>query len=199
MALLQWILQFGSYGYLDNRVGIYMRQGQQIALFVLLGVVVGMVILLVRLSRATSYLSDDPAACINCHVMDSAYASWLRGSHGTVAVCNDCHLPHHNPVAKLMAKARDGMRHSFIFTIRREPQVMKLAWYAEPAMQQNCMRCHDSQMLHVRVAGVEERRCWDCHHNIHGKVISLSATPHARRPELPRAGVGFGSNNEEKR
>jgi len=166
----------------------FMRPRQRMLLCVLLGVALGMAVLLVRLSRAPSYLSDDPGACINCHVMNSAYASWLRGSHGRVAVCNDCHLPHNNPVAKYMSKARDGTRHSFIFTFRLEPQVLQLAGYAQPAMQQNCLRCHDAQMMHVRLAGVTERRCWDCHQNIHGDVISLSATPHARRPDVPRAG-----------
>jgi cytochrome c nitrite reductase small subunit len=36
----------------------------------------------VHISRAASYLSDEPEVCINCHVMDNAYATWRHGSHG---------------------------------------------------------------------------------------------------------------------
>ena len=28
-----------------------------------------------------SYLSDDPASCINCHVMQPHYDAWARSSH----------------------------------------------------------------------------------------------------------------------
>ena len=38
------------------------------------GVAVGMALLVARLANATSYLSDSPETCINCHVMTDAYA-----------------------------------------------------------------------------------------------------------------------------
>ena len=41
-----------------------------------------------------SYLSDDPAVCKNCHIMNEQYDGWRHGSHHGVATCNDCHLPH---------------------------------------------------------------------------------------------------------
>ena len=41
-----------------------------------------------------SYLSDDPEVCVNCHIMQSQYDSWLKASHHDVANCVDCHLPH---------------------------------------------------------------------------------------------------------
>ncbi len=34
-----------------------------------LSIGLGMAVLVVRISNATSYLSDEPEACINCHVM----------------------------------------------------------------------------------------------------------------------------------
>lgn len=74
-----------------------------------------------RIANATSYLSDSPQTCINCHVMTDAYASWQRGSHGRVAVCVDCHVPHSNLVAKYAYKSRDGLKHSCVFTMRKEP------------------------------------------------------------------------------
>ena len=38
------------------------------------------------------------------------------------------------------------------------------------------------------MAAVTERRCWDCHSGVHGRVISLSGTPNAHRPPIPAAG-----------
>jgi cytochrome c nitrite reductase small subunit len=40
-----------------------------------------------------SYLSSDPRACINCHIMNDQYAAWAMGDHRSFAKCNDCHLP----------------------------------------------------------------------------------------------------------
>ena len=44
-------------------------------------------------AKGFSYLTDDPKACTNCHVMEPMYNSWQRGSHHAVTVCNDCHTP----------------------------------------------------------------------------------------------------------
>jgi len=160
----------------------------QIGIYGLVGAAVGVALLLTRIANATSYLSDDPLTCINCHVMTDAYASWQRGSHSRVAVCVDCHVPHSNLVAKYAYKARDGMKHSYVFTMRNEPQVLELSAPAVPVVQANCVNCHSSQLAMVRLAGATERRCWDCHTNIHGEVRSLSASPSMLRPGLPAAG-----------
>ena len=45
-------------------------------------------------SRAWTYLSDDPATCVNCHIMGPYYATWNHSSHSRNATCNDCHVPH---------------------------------------------------------------------------------------------------------
>ena len=42
-------------------------------------------------SRAWTYLSDDPATCVNCHIMGPYYATWNHSSHSRNATCNDCH------------------------------------------------------------------------------------------------------------
>lgn len=160
----------------------------RVAVFAMSGVVLGMAVLVVHISRATSYLPDDPTACINCHVMEPAYAGWRNSSHATEATCNDCHLPHQNPVAKLARKARDGTRHTYVFTFRLEPQVIHLASSAVSVVQENCLRCHHDQLQMIRLAGVAERRCWDCHQSPHGPVTGLSSAPDARRPDLPPAG-----------
>lgn len=155
------------------------------------GIVIGAGLVVARIGNATSYLSDAPDACINCHVMTDAYASWQRGSHGRVAVCVDCHLPHDNIVAKTAFKTKDGIKHSYMFTMRKEPQVLKLSKGAVPVVQGNCLRCHANQFAMIRLAKPEERKCWDCHGDMHGQAHNLSASPQVLRPRLPDAGLDW--------
>jgi len=160
-------------------------------------VITGLFLLILRISNAFSYLSDDPRACINCHVMTTEYASWQRSSHARVAACNDCHVPQSNPISKYAFKASDGLRHSFMFTFRLEPQVIQIKKAGANVVQLNCMRCHENQLhrtylsktidLEERDAGIG-RFCWDCHRETpHGRVKSLSAYPYARVPVLEPA------------
>jgi hypothetical protein len=65
-------------------------------------------------ARGYSYLTDDPAACANCHVMAEQFQGWSRGSHRSVAVCNDCHeRAGHNQTraAGLLGLTRDQIRY----------------------------------------------------------------------------------------
>jgi cytochrome c nitrite reductase small subunit len=110
-----------------------------------------------------------------------------------VAHCNDCHVPHNNVFNKYYFKAKDGLRHATIFTLRAEPQVIFIKEEGKAAVQQNCIRCHEKLLIenhaiarfeasqHFR----EERSCVDCHrYTPHGRVNSLTATPHAQVPQL---------------
>jgi len=151
-----------------------------------LGVLVGLVAMTLHISRATSYLTEDPSACVNCHIMAPQYASWEKGSHGRVATCNDCHVPQ-DLMRKYAYKAYDGTRHAFMFTFRMEPQVIRMHSTGERVVQENCVRCHGEMMeTSLAVAGsahTQERRCWDCHRGVpHGRVNSLASAPHARVP-----------------
>lgn len=150
-----------------------------------------------RASNAVAYLSDDAEGCLNCHVMVNAHGTWARGSHGRSTVCNDCHVPHTNPIATMAFKASDGLRHAYVFTRRMEPQVLELNRAAIPVIQENCLRCHGERLTMIRLAGASERRCWDCHRNIHGDVRSLSSTPFVRRPQIPPAGI-LGSPRDDR-
>ena len=159
----------------------------------LLGILFGLVFLILRLSNAPSYLSDDPVACMNCHVMAPQYATWERGSHGRVATCNDCHVPHENMVRTYMFKAQDGLRHASVFTFRLEPQVIQIKQAGKEVVQENCLRCHDHLTSLARIGTQsfvetqhgEGKACWDCHRDVpHGRVSSLASTPYARVPVL---------------
>ncbi len=157
---------------------------QRTLLLVFLGALVGMGLYLVRISNFFSYLSDDPRACINCHIMYPEYATWRHSSHGRDTTCNDCHVPQHSVIAKYRFKAEDGMRHSAIFTLRMEPQVIRARPEAVHVINDNCIRCHGDQIVHTNLAD-NGRLCLDCHREVpHGRVHSLSSTPNAAVPPL---------------
>ena len=91
----------------------------------MLGVLFGLGFYTVYASRAASYLSDELATCVNCHIMAPFYATWNHSSHGRNATCNDCHVPQDNVFRKYYFKGKDGMRHASIFAIRGEAQVIQ--------------------------------------------------------------------------
>jgi cytochrome c nitrite reductase small subunit len=86
-----------------------------VVLAVLVGTAVGAGGYTFVYAKGASYLTDDPAACANCHVMNEQYAGWVKSSHHTVAVCNDCHTPH-DFFGKYFTKALNGWHHSVAFT-----------------------------------------------------------------------------------
>lgn len=59
---------------------------------VLVAAIFGLGIYLLKLINAASYLSDDPHACVNCHIMTPQYITWNQSSHREVAHCNECHV-----------------------------------------------------------------------------------------------------------
>jgi cytochrome c nitrite reductase small subunit len=173
-----------------------MPPGQwRLPVIILLGIFTGLGVYVFIISNAASYLSDEPETCINCHVMNPQYASWEHSSHREVANCNDCHVPHNNLINKYFFKAKDGMRHATMFTLRMEPQVIRIKDAGHNAVRRNCIRCHSpllkDPLLQANVHSDyyttrTERTCWDCHRETpHGRINSLSATPNARVPGLP--------------
>ena len=155
------------------------------------GIIVGLFFYLARISRVASYLSDDPSTCMNCHIMAPQYATWNHSSHRERTNCNDCHVPHNNVFNKYYFKAKDGMRHATIFTLRREPQVIFIHAPGQKVVQDNCIRCHMDLLSDEKVNNYtlsyhnerSERPCWDCHRETpHGRVNSISSVPYARVP-----------------
>ncbi|MBK7097266.1 MAG: cytochrome c nitrite reductase small subunit [Sphingobacteriales bacterium] len=157
---------------------------------VLLGLIIGLIGFILYISKAHSYLSDDPKACINCHIMAPEYATWSHSSHGRNTVCNDCHVPHDNFVRKYYFKAMDGLRHATIFSWRAEPQVIRMLKPGETVVQENCIRCHDqlNSVVSTAVTAKQARHgegklCWDCHTDVpHGTKRGLNSAPNARVP-----------------
>lgn len=124
--------------------------------------------------------------------MGPQYASWFHSSHRINATCNDCHVPHNNVFNKYYFKAKDGMRHATLFTLRMERQVIRIGDDGKEVVRDNCIRCHDQLISDGRVSARtssyshyrrDERFCWDCHREVpHGRVSSLGAMPFARVP-----------------
>ncbi|WP_298754618.1 cytochrome c nitrite reductase small subunit [uncultured Psychroserpens sp.] len=148
-----------------------------------IAVIIGLGLFMARESKIVSYLSDDPQACVNCHVMTSVYNSWMHSSHREWANCNDCHVPHDNIVNKYYFKAKDGLYHASVFTARAEPDVIEMKEASQEVVQNNCIRCHVQQVTQVKYDGWLEghnenrtgRQCWSCHKMIpHGKVHGLT-------------------------
>lgn len=161
-----------------------------------IGLIGGLMVYLVYVSRAGSYLSDDPKTCVNCHVMSPFYATYMHSSHKNVATCNDCHVPQDNIVNKYFFKAKDGLYHASIFTMGTEPQVIRMHEAGTNVVMKNCQRCHFELNDNVGTTNIKlvdrnhgkGKLCWDCHREVpHGKSTSLSSTPNALvpRPKSP--------------
>jgi len=158
--------------------------------FLALGMCAGLGLFVTHVSRALSYMSDAPETCVNCHVMTTEYVTWQHSSHAGVATCNDCHVPHDSLVSHYGFKAKDGLWHATVFTMRWEPQVIRLSRGAIPVVEGNCRRCHAAVIGEVSLSGRAsgDLRCWDCHREVpHGSARSLSATPGVFQPRLPAA------------
>lgn len=118
-------------------------------------------------AKGASYLTNDPAACANCHVMQSQYDQWLVSSHRSVAVCNDCHTPP-GFIPKYFTKALNGFNHSYAFTT---------GWFHEPIQinernrqvtEQACRKCHENivQAIEGPHRPGQELSCIRCHSTV---------------------------------
>jgi cytochrome c nitrite reductase small subunit len=87
------------------------------ALLLALGVCLGLGGYTFWYAQGASYLSNDPLACVNCHIMREQYDGWQKGPHHAVATCNDCHAPH-DFIPKMASKMRNGWNHSRAFTMQ---------------------------------------------------------------------------------
>jgi cytochrome c nitrite reductase small subunit len=99
-------------------------------------------------AKGASYLSDDPSACANCHVMGEHYDAWSRSSHREVAMCNDCHTPS-GTIPKYVNKASNGFWHSFGFTTGDFPQPLRITDGNARVTERACRKCHESIALTI--------------------------------------------------
>lgn len=142
--------------------------GLKIAVFVALAVLLGVGVFTFIYARGGSYFSDDPRACVNCHIMNDVYNSWSRSSHQAVATCNACHVPH-DFLGKWLSKARNGFNHAVAFTLQNFPEPIRISKVNQKILQANCVECHSvivSEIIHEMNS---ERTCFACHRGVgHG-------------------------------
>ncbi len=135
------------------------------ALAVTVGLAMGVGLFTFGYAQGASYMTNNPDACANCHVMRDQYAGWMKSSHGNVAVCNDCHSPA-GFVPKYYTKARNGFFHSLAFTTGWFPDNIRINSFNYEVTQNACVKCHQpivSAMEGVHGEGVD---CIQCHNQV---------------------------------
>jgi cytochrome c nitrite reductase small subunit len=125
-------------------------------------------------AEGASYLSTDPAACANCHIMQPQYDSWQKASHHSAATCVGCHLPA-DFIGKYIAKAENGWNHSKAFTLQDFHEPIVINQKNANLLHENCLRCH-GPLVHAQGGeGVGSApRCVRCHSSVgHGEPVGL--------------------------
>lgn len=135
-----------------------------ITLAVMLGILGGIGVFTFGYGQGTSYLSNDPKACANCHVMHDHYNSWQNSGHRHVAVCNDCHLPH-DFLGKWITKADNGFFHSLAFTLENFHEPIQIKPRNRRVTQEACVYCHADvvHQMSVTESHSELPACVHCH------------------------------------
>ena len=145
-----------------------------------LGILIGLGVETFLYAEGLSYLSTDPRACVNCHIMQSQYDSWQKASHHTVATCVECHLPH-DFLPKYIGKAEHGWNHSVAFTLQNFHEPIRMSPRSAKAVQENCLRCHESLVHAQDLPEWGAPRCIRCHADVgHGERTGLGG-PYQRR------------------
>ena len=132
-----------------------------------MGVLVGVGVFTFGYADGAAYLSNDPATCINCHVMRENYDGWIKSSHGKVAVCNDCHSPK-DFVGKWTTKAINGWNHGLAFTTGRFPDDIQINARNLQISEDSCLGCHKSVVEGISATRSHDQKisCVKCHNNV---------------------------------
>jgi cytochrome c nitrite reductase small subunit len=133
------------------------------------GLVIGLGVFTFSYARGGSYLTNDPKACANCHIMRDQFEGWTRSSHHAVAVCNDCHTPH-DFVGKWFTKGLNGWNHSFAFTTGRFEEPIRIGPRNRAITEGACRNCHAALTRAIDHAGesgaTQKLACLKCHWNV---------------------------------
>ena len=142
-----------------------------VLLCALIGIALGAGTFTFSYGQGFSYLSNNPNACVNCHIMREQFDGWQHGSHHAVATCNDCHTPH-ALVPKYLSKAENGIWHSKGFTFQDFHEPIRIRDHNSQTLQHNCISCHQEAVSEI--VGHEghlatQWSCVHCHQNVgHG-------------------------------
>lgn len=133
----------------------------------LLGLAIGLGAYTFIYARGASYLTDNPSACANCHVMHEQYNAWTRSSHHASATCNDCHTPP-GLIAKYANKALNGFSHSLAFTTGNHPDPIQITARNASVTEQACRHCHSAivEAIDRQHAPGQALSCLTCHRSV---------------------------------
>jgi cytochrome c nitrite reductase small subunit len=149
-------------------------------LAVLVGITVGLGLYTFVYARGYSYLSNNPTACTNCHVMQEYYDAWMKSGHHSVAKCNDCHTPH-NFFGKYLVKAENGFNHSFRFTTGWFPDNIEIRPSDAKVTEGTCRSCHQEIVTAILGTHDEGMSCIKCHADV-GHSAASFVMESARQP-----------------
>ena len=124
-------------------------------------------------AQGESYLTNDPSACANCHIMEEHYSAWLKSSHGKVAVCNDCHTPK-GLIPKYATKASNGFWHSFAFTTGDFPDPLRIKTHNPEITENACRKCHQQITAQIDVPTAGAPPDPDVHYEIGGELLQCT-------------------------
>jgi cytochrome c nitrite reductase small subunit len=125
------------------------------------GVLIGLAGYTFQYAEGTAYLSNDPKACANCHIMRDQYDGWQKGSHHAVATCNDCHTPH-GLIPKYLSKMQNGFWHSKGFTLQDFHEPIQIKPHNAAILQENCLGCHAELVSAITTHSDDPQQAIDC-------------------------------------
>ena len=145
-------------------------------LSIVVGILIGLGSFTFYYGEGLSYMSTDPKACVNCHIMQPQYDSWQKASHHTAATCVQCHLPH-DFVNKYISKAENGYNHSKAFTLQNFHEPIMITEKNSRILQKNCLECHNDMvenLTHSSITDANSMSCVKCHRTVgHGEPVGL--------------------------
>lgn len=152
-----------------SRLSLFADQRAWLMLAAIFGILVGLGAYTFSYAEGSSYLSDDPAACVNCHVMQEQFDGWNNSSHKAVATCNDCHTPH-TFLNKWLVKGLNGWNHSKAFTLGNFPNPIRIRPFNAKVALNNCIDCHEGVISQTSLPELHaDQSCVSCHGNVgHG-------------------------------
>lgn len=138
-----------------------------IVLGCLAGVAAGVGLFTFVYARGASYMTNDPAACANCHIMRNHFDAWAKSSHHQVAVCNDCHTPE-TFIGKYYTKGLNGYHHSVAFTTGIFHEPIQITERNLSIAEANCRRCHQDVVDQIEGmhGGDDSLSCIRCHDSV---------------------------------
>ena len=152
----------------DATRSLLRRLASPAAFLVAFGVLTGLGTFTFVYGEGAAYLSNDPAACVNCHVMQESLrlldrieprARWRAA---TTATCRTTRS------GKWITKADNGLFHSIAFTTGNFPDPIRIKPRNREVTQAACLHCHRDfvhNMLPAR-PGDDMLLCVHCHADV---------------------------------